>query len=279
MIKRIPYLLVAILLITACEKEIKIDLPPAPQEIVVEAYINDWSPLMNYVILTHTVDYFNPDLSLPAVSGAQVEISEGTVNGSDTSWAFPVVLPELAADTLPGVYFNPLLNGEAGKVYRLEAWVDGKYLHSITTIPEPVSIDSVEVDVHLEQDSFGYLTVFFYDPPARGNNYRMIFRYQPDSVIALWGSINESDALRDDEFINGETWDFRYTRRFDYGDTLQYFLNSIDRNTYLFWDSYFDLRGNSGNPFATPVKLQSNIQGGIGCFTGYGVSYRQIIIR
>jgi len=264
----------------ACEKPIDIDLPPAPEELVVEAYINDRSPFLNYVILTHTVDYFNPDLSLPAVHNADVQISEGQVNSTDTNWITTWTLQEIAPDTLPGIYFNPVVQGRPGYVYRLAIKARGKSLRAVTTIPTPRTIDSVSIRIELSpSDTVGFMTIHFFDPPKRGDNYRFMYKLGGDSIIPSWGSINTSDALRDDEFINGEPRQFRYSRELDYGDTVHYFLNTLDRNSYLFWDSYFELRGNSGNPFATPVKLRSTVEGGIGCFTGYGVTYRRFEIR
>ncbi len=273
-------LLSCLILASSCEEPIDLDLPPAPRELVVEAYINDRSPLMNYVILTHTVDYFDPDLSLPSVSGARVTITEGEVSGNDTSWLTAWTLQEIAPDTLPGVYFNPFVSGTAGKVYRLNIEAEGKALRAVTSIPEPIAIDSVNIRMEYnQQDTSGFMTIYFFDPPQRGNNYRMMYKLGGDSIVPSWGSVNTGDVIRDDEFINGETWDFRYSREFDYGDTIHYFLNTMDRPSYLFWDSYFGLRGNSGNPFATPVKLNSTVEGGIGCFTGFGVSYRWIKIE
>lgn len=278
--KRLVLIIAIALGFSACEKEIDLDLPDAPNELVVEAYINSFNPYLNYVIITHTVDYMNPDLSLPAISDAKVFITEGEIQGKDTVWTgTPIQLIEVAKDTVPGIYFNPFLQGKEGNVYLLEIEAGDKRVRGVTSIPKVIEIDSVHVKMKYQQDTTGLLTVFFYDPPERGNNYRMMYKLGGDSLFGTWGSLNDGDALRDDEFINGQTWDFRYTREFNQGDTIDYFLNSLDRSTYLFWDSYFSLRGNTGNPFATPVKLKSNLQGAIGCFSGYGVSYRRIIVK
>ena len=76
----------SMLLLTACEKEITIDLPPAKLNLVVEASINQQFPNLNYVYLSRSVDYFNPDLSLNGVSNALIYITPGTIIGSDTIW-------------------------------------------------------------------------------------------------------------------------------------------------------------------------------------------------
>ena len=61
----LPLLLVIILF--ACEKEIVIDVPPSEAQYVVEASINNRFPLLNYVFISTTIDYFKPDLSLNGV--------------------------------------------------------------------------------------------------------------------------------------------------------------------------------------------------------------------
>ncbi|MBU3663111.1 MAG: DUF4249 family protein, partial [Bacteroidetes bacterium] len=57
-------LLLAMLTLFACEKEIEIDIPPSEEAIVVEASINQLVGTLNYVIISKTVDYFKPDLSI-----------------------------------------------------------------------------------------------------------------------------------------------------------------------------------------------------------------------
>lgn len=81
---RILSLLIFVASFSACEKEIKIDIPASKQELVVEASINQLSINFNYVILSTTLNYFNPSLSLAAVRNAEVYITEGDIIGNDT---------------------------------------------------------------------------------------------------------------------------------------------------------------------------------------------------
>jgi hypothetical protein len=57
------------------------------------------------------------------------------------------------------------------------------------------------------------------------------------------------------------------------GDTAIYYLVSVERPVYDFWDSFNKARVNGG-PFSTPVVLKSNIKGDnvVGCFSGFAVS-------
>ena len=47
----------------------------------------------------------------------------------------------------------------------------------------------------------------------------------------------------------------------------------IDEPSLKFWRGLVRQVGNNGNPFAEPLNLVSNINNGLGVFTGYGSSY------
>ncbi len=81
--KLVVFLICAFFLLS-CEKKIAIDLPKSDPVLVVEACINDYFPTLNYVFISYTVDYFNPDLTSLGVSGAQVYITEGSIVAGDT---------------------------------------------------------------------------------------------------------------------------------------------------------------------------------------------------
>lgn len=280
------YIISAIAAITfsSCEKEIEVNLPAAESQVVVEAYINDANPLFNYVILSRTVDYFNPNLSVLSVKGATVHITEGTVTGTDTVWDIANRKPmiELLPDSIPGVYFNPALTGKQGKVYKLEILADNKYIYGVTTIPQLVPLDSLttryEVNPANKNDTGYFMTIHFMEPVPKGNNYRYLYRIGSDSAYFGWGSINDDDDVFNDDVINGVYRRFTFGRRFKYSDTVHFYLCSIDRPAYNFWDSYEQARSNGG-PFATPVQLKSTVQGAIGSFTGKAVSYKRLILK
>lgn len=269
---------------SSCEKEIDINVPATEQQIVVEAYINDYNPLLNYCILSRTVDYFNPDLSLATVSGAEIFVTEGEISGSDTLWntnnrrQWREVLPELA----PGLYSDLSTLGKSGHAYKIEIWADNKYIIGTTTIPQKVPIDSITFTYRLKNnagqpDTSAFMSIHFFDPPELGNAYHALYRVTPDSFIALWGDLGDGNFPFTDDFLNGASRSLNYSRTFRVGERVHYFFNSIDRRAYNFWDSYNTVRSNGG-PFATPANLKSTVSNAIGSFTGYGVVYRQFLI-
>lgn len=268
----------------SCEKEIDVPLPAADSEIVVEAHINQLDPLFNYVVLTRSVDYFNPRLDAIPVSNAQVFITEGTVNGNDTTWddINKVQMVEVAPDTIPGIYFNVNLRGRIGFVYRLEINAEGKFIHGVTTIPQLVPLDSLTssftVNPVNDKDTGYFMTIHFDEPSPMGNNYRYLFKTGGDTISFGWGSINDEDGAFNDEVVNGVYRSFTFGDRFKFNDTVSFYLTSIDRPAFNFWDSYAQAR-NNGGPFATPVQLKSNLTGAIGSFTGKAVSRKRLIFK
>ena len=52
----------------------------------------------------------------------------------------------------------------------------------------------------------------------------------------------------------------------------------IDEISLKFWRGLVRQAGTNGNPFAEPSNLPSNINGGLGVFTGYGAVYYKVPI-
>ncbi len=63
------------------------------------------------------------------------------------------------------------------------------------------------------------------------------------------------------------------------GDTVTLKLSNINKTTYDFWRTMEYTYASVGNPFASPVKVLSNISNNaLGYFGGYASQYRTIII-
>lgn len=277
----------AFMLLSSCEKEITVDLPPAKQSLVVEASINQLFPNLNYVFISRTIDYFNPDLSLNGVRNAEVYITPGIVNGSDTTWDTANRIQMFDINNVPlvdsflqgfsGIYVNPLLFPQVGVPYKLDIDAEGQHISGVTTIPRVTEIDTVFWKQEIEDnDTDMYVTFEFFDGPEQ-NNYRLAIHNDPNAILLGWGAA-QSFRTFDDAYINNGKRPYTFFRPFDYGDTLNLYLSSMGRKEYLFWQSFVQAAGNGG-PFATPLNVKSNISGAIGSFTGHGVSFRRQILR
>lgn len=278
-----------ILLGTSCEKEVDIDLPEGRKSLVVEASINQAYRNLNYVYISRTMDYFNPDLSFNPVRNAQVYITPGIIMGNDTFFSqsnriqFSDIGTYPGIDTLlpgfSGIYTNPNFVAEVGVPYKLEIEAEGQRVTGVTTIPKVVPIDTLYFKPKINEqsgDTNVYVTFEFKDGPEQ-NNYRLIGYRGSMPILVGWGAADFSREL-DDELINNATRPYSFFRPFNYRDTLNLYLTSIGRKEYLFWTSYDEAKDNGG-PFATPAEARSNIQGAIGSFTGYGVYFRSYILK
>lgn len=137
-------------LLTACEKDFDIELEDNQPQLIVEGYINNESPLYNYVVLTRSTDYYTPGLANVPVSGATIFITEGELlpdhsyrwNSSSRVQLREANLPQLPAGYSQGFYFDPrlvtdsanALKGIPGKHYLLEIEDSGRQYSAITAL-------------------------------------------------------------------------------------------------------------------------------------------------
>ncbi|OYU96076.1 MAG: hypothetical protein CFE21_06600 [Bacteroidetes bacterium B1(2017)] len=267
------------ILFASCEKEIQINVPPSKEELVVEASINQLTPTLNYVILSKTLDYFNPSLSLAAVSGAQVFITEGSISGMDTFYAGNrTQFYDLLDTIIPGIYLNPLFTGKAQTPYLLEVELaDGRKISGKTFIPKPVVIDSIHYWFEPnKKDTNAFFYLQWFDGPEQ-NNYRVVLKKGFIPFLTGWG-YGDRFYTFDDKLINNQERPFQMLNPYKYGDTVNVYLAQIGRPEFVFWDS-FRSAANNGGPFATPVSVKSNVTGAIGSFTGYGLTQEQLILK
>jgi hypothetical protein len=284
-------ILLTVYCLSGCEKEIDINVDPSDPVLVVEASINQFSATLNYVFITTSIDYFKPDLTLGGIKGAQVYIIEGIINGSDTSFPaynrfrmFGLGETPFIDSLIPpigGVYYNPYFLGKENTSYKLEITLaDGRRVEGRTHIPKVISITKTYYEFKGAPDGEGRRDAYFsfdFTDPMEQNNYRLALKRGGDSLAIGWGN---ADSYRtfDDELANGANRTYPFLSPFKEGDTLNLYFSSIGRTEFLFWQS-FGSASNSGNPFSTPAVLKSNITGATGTFTGYGVSFKQVIFK
>jgi len=205
------------------------------------------------------------------------------------------------------LYTSFELTGAPGTIYTIEIHKDDYHITGSTRIPELVYLDTVYFDIINPdvQDTLGILYGELTDPDTVGNAYRWfakrISHYPanaPDAdlrgqqkdrtYIAPFGSVY------DDSFFNGLSFEFAYPRgleanstKFDdendersyfkVGDTVAIRGCTIDRAAFKFIRSLEAQISNQGSPFAIPFNLESNLEGGIGAFIGYGAVYDTVV--
>lgn len=290
-------LVICLLAVAACERDVTLDLPDGEQSVMVEGYVETGLP--PYVILSRTQPYFDPigqgTLNNLPVTDAQVTLSDGvnTVKLTEIDTVINNVSVRgfyIAADVSSGI---PLMTGIPGRTYDLEVKISSvEILRSRATLHLPVALDSTWFKVQENLDSLGWAWGRLSDPDTLGNYYRWMTKRkgEDDFFIPPFGSIFE------DKFINGRSFDFAYNRGsiqnsqanedlneeagfFKKGDTIIVKFSTIDKGTYEFWRDAENQLGNNGSPFAVPANIKSNIQGGKGLFATYSPTFDTIIAR
>jgi len=284
------------LLWSGCEKNITLNIPEAEQQLVVEGYIYENS--FPYVFLTKSSPFFSEldsaTLQKYVVRGAKVIISDGLT--TDTMAEFDSMFVHL--------YYSLNMTGVVGRSYSLRIESEGKVVTASTYLPPAIALDSTWWKPDGNKDSLGFAWAHLTDPDTLGNYYRWFakrishYTYgdhtgeQKDSIfIAPLGSTFE------DRFINGKSFDFAYNRGqlansekaddgdsdergyFKKGDTIVVKWCTYDQANYRFWRDAEQQIQSNGNPFSNPSPIFGNIDGGLGIFGGYGVSYDTIIAR
>lgn len=297
------------MLLVGCTKEVKIDIPGYEQKIVIDGRIETGMPPI--VLISTTQDIYSPttlDAFLNSFqSGAIVTVSDGTNT---------VVLDEICSDNLPpgtealaaalfGIpetelanyhlcaysSFNPAIWGQVGKTYSLKVELNGETFTSSTQIVPPTPLDSVYwVQDPGANPGYGYSWARLTDPPGYD-----AYMWEVKRINMVNGAPKDPafkatfSPVIDDEFFNGQTFNFYYENPFTWndetvadadkgyykqGDSVVIKFSKIDANVYEFLEKKYMQLGTSGNPFASPTTIPSNIQGGaIGLWAGYSPSF------
>ncbi|RYZ51032.1 MAG: DUF4249 family protein, partial [Sphingobacteriales bacterium] len=125
------------------------------------------------------------------------------------------------------------------------------------------------------------VTAHYKDPDTLGNRQLFYWRQTKNRDSFGWGALSTNrHSNGEDDLVNGRYVKMTQPTGFVNGETVDYYLVSVTRPVYDFWESYNKARNNAG-PFATPVKLSGNVQGPnvTGCFSGFTVSTKSIVVR
>ena len=290
--KRIAYIALSLFsaAIMGCQKSINLNLPTPAPEIVVEGHIENGKTA--YIILSRNAAFFSSftpaDISGSFVHGAVISVSDGSK--TDT-------LKELSYDTSGVIVYiyndlnfpNPII-GQVGKSYALDIKVNGQHLTAVTTIPQLTPLDSIWTQAaqtdRFNNDSLAILMAQYKSP----QNVNVFVRYFTE--VNHQGFVSDYNSVFNNLVVYGKTFNFplnsgintldtslnRYYPYFVIGDTITVKWCNIDQAQYNFWNT-LDYNGdNEVNPFASPVVVASNINGGLGIWGGYGATYKTIVV-
>lgn len=296
------YLFIGLLaVLTSCEKDITLEFAEYQPKVVVEGFIfeNEYP----VVTLTRSTSYFDTlntsDMVTVMIFGMPVQVPEYLYDMVISDAIVTVSNGEII-DTLQ-LGFNPYVfpylqyqgskfKGESNMTYTLTVLADSQLITSVTTIPAAVSLDSVWFEpLGDELDSAGLLHANFIEPQDVANYYRVFSKtLGRDSVfVHPWFSIFDDKRLslvdtveirlfhgsNDLDSINDP-----FRSYFRVGEEVKIRLCTMDYEHYQFWESYQQVAGGGGNPFAAPIEIKTNIVGGLGVWGGYGVYETEYLV-
>lgn len=308
----------AIAVATSCTKDLEIDVPDSAQQIVVDGSIDiNRPPIITLTRTVKFFDNINlNDLDSYFVHNAEVKVSRGTdtvqlqefclnslpltpaeqeivLNALGFSLYDSSNIPNICVYTVPDIvnyFLTGTCNfmGQERTTYHMSVAAEGKFLTSYTTIPTALGLDSLSIGQHPNpeyRDSFSSVYAHFTVPDTFGN------------FVRYWTQRNDepfyrplSQSVYDDKLFvglqiglplergqpDGNEFDINTYTYFRRNDTVMVRWANIDSRTY---DFFYTLENDGGgSPFSSPVKVKSNVNGGIGAFVGYASKYYPIVV-
>lgn len=259
-------ILVPLLLLSmyACTKVITVNLNDSSPQFVIEGIItNARGPYQ--VQITKSVN-FSETNSFPPVTGATVKITD--ITGAVT---------DILTEATPGIYKTHTIQGIPGHSYQLDITTGSQNFTASSTMPLPVRLDSISFQY---TDRLGKIDITnvpnFYDPPGVKNYYS--FTQTVNSRKIKLTSVFD-DRLSDGKYISLPLrTDSTYIT---YKDTVSVTMNCIDKSTYDYFYTFFQVSGGSSfRTSASPSNPISNISNNaLGYFGAYTTQSMKLIAR
>lgn len=222
--------------------------------------------------------------------------------------------PKINIDTTALFPFNTFFS--EGKKYHLRIIYENHTLTAITTIPHSTPLDSIWFISDERFPEYGDFYAYYNDPDTMGNN--VMFEHKRLSHFSLKEEKNNPDFMfikafggvrNDFEGLNGvgfETFfergkDSKYVKKefhekhpsygnfqtaymndtlsVPFADVVLFRFSQLDKASFEFWRTVIAQEMMNNNPFAEPLNLKSNINGGLGIFEGKASVYYKLIAR
>ncbi|MBS3915891.1 MAG: DUF4249 domain-containing protein [Bacteroidetes bacterium] len=263
---RITYLFFAIVLFSACEDVIKVNVDPGPERLIVDAFVNNL-PEKQVIRLTKSIPYFAKSGSEPGVEGATVAIVD-TTNGGLKIFNF--------SDSGNGNYiFKPnAITGDTFTVdhnYVLIVVEGGDTLISLSRMQPTAPIDSLHITAE-DGNTVGfkkgnYVELKANDLKGYGNTYWIktfvndTFRNRVFDINLAYDMTQTPNNQDGGEFI----WPIRYGAINDFGNPgktgtkVRVEIHSITLETYYYLNLIISENQNGGLFATPPTNIGSNI--------------------
>lgn len=247
--------LMSLALVVSCQKVIDLDLNSTDPKYVIEGIVTS-GETVHQVRITRTLN-FDEAAPYPAVENAVVVLSDNAGN------------IQTLTQVSPGLYETIGFLGVEGRTYTISVSVDGKMFTAQSTIPQKVTLDTLEIlGIPFGLDTFKTIVPKYLDPAGTRNYYQFDMYQNSERLDGFY--------LQDDQFSDG-VWNERPIFAGDYstGDTAKVIMYCIDKPVYKY---FFTLDANTGST-AAPANPESNFgKECLGYFTARTQGERSIVV-
>jgi len=278
------YIIAFLLFIIGCTSEITLDQNEYQPKIVVDGWIEPNEPAIVFLTLSSPflTQYDSVSIVKSFLNHAKVSIYSST--GEEEI----LTLFKIKDHFPPYVYKSTQLTGIIGHSYQLKIEYSGKLLISSTTIPQPPQIESI---TYKERNKFDGTLIVKYIPKdinivyylfqtnTKNSKLWLLPTYYPIQIYNInMGRYSEFELFkgRDNNISNTEIFipkaDSVGTRYYGIKDTVIVSVSSIDVQSFEVLNSIFFSLSNYDNPFTVSNPTITNINGGLGRWTGLGTS-------
>lgn len=188
--------------------------------------------------------------------------------------------------TLQNYYTTGDLRGEVGQTYRLDVEWNGKKASAVTTIPEPVPIQSLEVAPVGSGDSLFVFKAKLKNKLPEIGYYKFFTRIanrRPGFFPALMGTFSNLDRTDPIEYtVQGglEFFDENGLAYFHRHDTVSVKLATMEEPLFRFWREVEQNALCAVLPAVTfNSNIPSNVEGAKGYWAGYGITEETLCVE
>ncbi len=275
-------IIIIIILFTGCTQS-NFDFGSYNSKIVVDGWIEQDQNA--HVFLTLSAPYAGQIDSVSILNYALTRAKVTITDGNNTE----ILSMVKNTNYFPPYFYRTLrIKGQVGHTYTLTVDYGGITAWATTTIPPIPIVDSAWFKKIYYTDTLGFVYFIINDNAQTHDFYRTMTRVKNTDAMYIPTYISNYD----DVFFNGQKPEFVLYKgsnigtntmqniHYHVGDTIMLKVCSVDVDAYNFWSSLNRELLNTGNPFAsTNLKVQSNINNGLGIWCGYGATYKLVIAK
>jgi hypothetical protein len=256
------------LAMASCTRDYDVELPKAEQELVIEAYLEDGSPMR--ALVTYSTALLDPGTIPPSPNRATVTITH--------AGKIDTLQPAIEYDSTYRKAYNYTSNSivvadyQAGAPYRIDVWdSEGRHAYGETRFMQPVAITSLTPIFRPLGDAYCLTSIA--DNRAEKNYYRLIL-----TENAVNDSVRQ-DILLDESSVN-DAGDIVTSSGYflDHGSRLYAQLFHLPPEHHLFLTTTQNATGALVNPFSASGEVVSNIRGGRGIFAALTSTRKSLIV-